>query len=46
LVRRSISTTSANDGRETTSSRPSFEEYMSSTYWSWPSPISARIARK
>ncbi len=46
LVRRLIATTSANDGREITTSRPSLEEYMSSTYWSCPSPIAARIARK
>ena len=41
-----IATTSANDGREMTTSLPSLEEYMSSTSWSWPSPIRARIARK
>jgi hypothetical protein len=45
-VRRLIPTTSANDGRDTTTRRPSLEEYMSSTNWSWPSPIIARIARK
>ena len=46
LVFRLIATTSANDGREITTSLPSLEEYMSSTSWSWPSPISVRIARK
>lgn len=45
-VRRSIATTSAKDGRDTISSRPSFEEYMSSTNWSWPSPMSVRMPRK
>ena len=32
-VARSMATTSANDGRDTMRSRPSFEEYMSSTSW-------------
>ena len=45
-VRRSIATTSAKEGRLTISSRPSLEEYMSSTYWLLPSPIASRIARK
>ena len=33
------------DGREITTRRPSLEEYMSSTNWSLPSPISVLIAR-
>ncbi len=45
-VSRLIATTSAYDGRDTISSRPSLEVYMSSTYWSWPSPIASRMARK
>jgi hypothetical protein len=45
-VSRLIATTSAKDGRETIISLPSLEEYMSSTYWSWPSPIASRMARK
>ena len=45
-VLRLIATTSANEGREITTRLPSLEEYMSSTNWSCPSPISSRIARK
>ena len=44
--RRLIATTSAKDGRETMRSRPSLEEYMSSTYWLLPSPMASRIAMK
>ena len=33
-------------GREAIRRRPSLDVYMSSTYWSLPSPISSLIARK
>lgn len=42
-VLRSMETTSAKLGRETTIDEPSGVEYMSSTYWSWPSPTLLRI---
>ncbi len=45
-VARSMETTSAKLGRETTIERPSGVEYMSSTNWSWPSPTLLRIAMK
>ena len=45
-VSRLIATTSARLGLETIKSRPSLVEYMSSTYWSLPSPTACRIARK
>ena len=38
--------TSLKEGRETIRKRPSFVEYMSSTYWLFPSPISCWIAMK
>lgn len=45
-VARSIETTSAKLGRETTTDLPSGVEYMSSTNWSWPSPTPLRMAWK
>jgi hypothetical protein len=45
-VRMLMPTTSLNDGRDTIRSRPSFDEYMSSTYWLLPSPISRLIPTK
>ena len=39
-------TTSARLGRDAIRSRPSFDVYMSSTYWLFPSPISSAIATK
>lgn len=45
-VARSIDTTSAKLGRETTRAEPSGVEYMSSTNWSCPSPGPCRIPRK
>ena len=44
-VLRLIATTSAYDGRDAIRSRPSLEVYMSSTSWSWPSPMACRMAR-
>ncbi len=45
-VVRSIETTSAKLGRETTTAEPSGVVYMSSTNWSWPSPGPERMPRK
>ena len=45
-LRMLIATTSLNEGRETIKRRPSFDAYMSSTYWLFPSPISRLIPMK
>jgi hypothetical protein len=43
---RSMPTTSRRLGRDTTRRRPPSALYMSSTNWSWPSPMATRMARK
>jgi hypothetical protein len=43
---RSMDTTSAKLGRDTTTASPAGVVYMSSTNWSWPSPTVSRMPRK